>query len=73
MQTNHYMANMGNLGRAERLGLMGLERVDDLAGLEQRQVVADLDLATGRSAEADRAQSGLCPVRRTPDGEAQPA
>jgi len=67
MQTEHYMANMGKPGRAERLGLVGLER---------RQVVAALDLAPGRSAGASaggrRALSGLCPAR-SPDDGAQPA
>ena len=61
MQTEHYMSNMGKPGRAEQ---RGLERVDDLAGREQRQVVAALGLAPGRSAEAGpgggRTQSEPC-------------
>ena len=76
MQTEHYMANMGKLGRAERLGFGGLERVDDLVGLEQRQVVTALDLAPGRSAKAS-AGGGRAPVsaasRSVPDDGAQPA
>lgn len=72
MQTEHYMANMGKPGRAERFGLVGLERVDDPAGPERRQVVATQDPAPGRSAGASRgggrAQSGLCPARSPDDG-----
>jgi len=49
MQTEHYMANMGQPERAER---PGPERVDEVAGLERQQVAAALDLAAGRSAVA---------------------
>ena len=73
MQTEHYMSNMGKPGRAEQ---RGLERVDDLAGREQRQVVAALGLAPGRSAEAGpgggRTQSELLSARSPDDGRSPP-
>jgi hypothetical protein len=76
MQTDHYMANMVRSGRTERFGLVGLERADDLAGAERRQVVAAPDLAPGRSAEKSmgvrHAHSELCPALSRDDA-AQPA
>ena len=63
MQTEHYMANMNKPGHAERLRLLGLD--------EQWQMVAALDRAPGRSAEAradgELAQSGLCPAQSSND------
>jgi hypothetical protein len=49
MQTDHYMANMGKPGRAERLGLADLERVDEVQSrdLETR---ATSTTATGGTA-----------------------
>jgi hypothetical protein len=61
MQTEHYMANMGKPGRAERLGL---ERVDDLAGLKLRPVVAALGITTGRSVGASAGGGRVAPRRR---------
>ena len=76
MQTEHYMANMGKLGRAERLGVVGPERVDDVAGIERQQVVPALDQAPGRStgtgAGRGRPRSGKCHAR-SPDDAAQSA
>src|SRR5256885_11031353 len=59
MQTEHYMANMGKPGRAERLGL---ERVDDLAGLKLRPVVAALGIAPGRSVGASAGGERCAPT-----------
>jgi len=51
MQTEHYMANMGKHGDAERLGPASLEGADDCADIDRQPVAAALDLATtGRSA-----------------------
>lgn len=65
MQTEHYMANMGQSERAEQ---PGLERVDELAGLERQQVAAPLDLASGRSALV---RSGDAPSRTSGLGSAR--
>jgi len=76
MQTEHYMANMGKPGHAERLSLLGFERVDDRAGRKRRRAVAAPGFAPGRSegahADAGRAASGVYHPG-SPDGEAQPA
>jgi hypothetical protein len=63
MQTEHYMANMGKPGRAERLSVVGIVRVDDLAGRELRQVNAALGMAPRRSAGASAGGGAAAPRR----------
>jgi hypothetical protein len=61
MQSDHYMANMGKPGRADQLGL---ERVDDLAGLKLRPVVAALRITPGSSVGASAGGEPVAPRRR---------
>lgn len=69
MQTEHYMANMGRLTRADQ---PDAERVGALAGPERQPVVAAPHLPTGRSTTArsgdrehlTRAVSRSAPPRR---------
>ena len=49
MQTDHYMANMGKPGRAERLGLADLERVDEVQSRDP-ETRATRTTATGGTA-----------------------